>query len=455
MRQRSWPGADRGGPAEQVSAGHGGRRRTVLTASLVAIVLLGALTFAAATVVRSPQQRLAEAAGPGPSTLTAPVERRVLSQTVVVRGTVAGSRTQEVTPGTEEGRQAVVTAVRTGPGRSVTDGSVLLEVAGRPLIALAGSIPAYRDMRPGTRGKDVAELQDALRAVGEDPGESDGYFGPGTKEAVEALYRRLGYEPATTGEADAAAVEAGRPAVRAAERAVEDAVDALAPLQARPASDPTAKAARRALSRAREDLVSARRGQAELVARSGTMVPLAEVVFLPTFPGRVEKSNAAVGAEVKAPLLTLSSGALVARTTLDPADAALVKPGMTVRIASEVLGKEAVGTVTRVGEPVVDAAAGTSGSPLVVGTARPLPAAFGGQDVRLTVETARTAGPVLVVPIAAVYAGVDGRASVLRLVSGDRSERVPVTAGVSGDGYVQVSPASAALKPGDRVVVGS
>ena len=431
------------------------RRRTVLAIVIVAVLVLSGLALAGALLIKSPQQQIANAKGPRPSVLTAQVQRRNLSQTVVVRGTVAGSRTQDVTPDTPEGSQPVITGLRVHPGGSVQAGSVLLEVAGRPLIALPGAIPAYRDMRPGTQGKDIAQLQSALRAVGEDPGEYDGYFGRGTKAAVSSLYGRLGYPDRTTGDADRQAVQAGQNTVRSAQRAVEDASDALALLRSRPPNDPAVAAASRSLFRAQQDLDSAEQDQADLIARSGTMMPLAEVVFLPSFPSRVEKLNGSIGAQVKAPLLTLSSGSLVVNASLNAAQQPLVKVGMSVQIVSEVLGSQAVGKVGRIGDLVTDPASGTTGYPLLVTSNTSLPAKFGGQDVRLTIQTARTAGPVLVVPISAVYAGADGRVSVLKQLSNGQTARIEVSAGVSGDGFVEVKPVSASLSPGDLVVVGS
>jgi len=76
--------------------------------------------------------------------------------------------------------------------------------------------------------------------------------------------------------------------------------------------------------------------------------------------------------------------------------------------------------------------------------------------VRLTVQAAATEGEVLVVPISAVYADADGATAVLKLLDDGTQQRVVVTAGVSGDGYVAVTPVEeGALVAGDRVVVGA
>ena len=47
-------------------------------------------------------------------------------------------------------------------------------------------------LRQGSTGPDVVLLQDALRAHGHDPGNSDGSFGPGTLAAVIAFQSSQG-----------------------------------------------------------------------------------------------------------------------------------------------------------------------------------------------------------------------------------------------------------------------
>jgi multidrug efflux pump subunit AcrA (membrane-fusion protein) len=92
--------------------------------------------------------------------------------------------------------------------------------------------------------------------------------------------------------------------------------------------------------------------------------------------------------------------------------------------------------------------------PTVIQPSNPLPAQWGGQDVRLTITAAETSGPVLSVPQAAVSAGADGQSYVFVLEAGRERRRVPVTAGVSADGFVEVSPLSDGLVVGDQVVIG-
>ncbi len=71
----------------------------------------------------------------------------------------------------------------------------------------------------------------------------------------------------------------------------------------------------------------------------------------------------------------------------------------------------------------------------------------------MTVTSAQTASPVLVVPLSAVSAGADGRTTVSVLGTNDQVSRVEIRAGVSGDGFVEITPIGGELSEGDRVVV--
>jgi peptidoglycan hydrolase-like protein with peptidoglycan-binding domain len=415
-------------------------RRRALAGALAGAVALIATGFVAGSWVRSPQQVAADAAGPGPTTLTASVERRVLASTVVLRGDVAAARQVEVTPSVSAqggSAKAVVTGIRKKQGETIRPGEVFLEVSGRPLFTLQGDKPAYRDLRPGAFGPDVAQLQKALTAIGHDPGEHDGRFGAGTKTAVAAFYASIGYPAPTTGENDAHTLDTARDRVRSAERAREDARG----------GGPVA------VGRAEEDLKQAKKSLADVEAVTGPMLPLAELVFLPAFPARVGSSKAELGGEVKAGLLTLSAGPLQVSGRLDPGRRELVRTGQRVRITSENLGLSADGTVASVGELTTDQATGATGHPIVVTPAAELDPRLAGTNVQLGIAAASTDGEVLIVPVAALFATGGGSASVLRQDPDGRQETVPVTPGMSADGLVAVTPAGGSLGPGDRVVI--
>jgi peptidoglycan hydrolase-like protein with peptidoglycan-binding domain len=314
-------------------------------------------------------------------------------------------------------------------GGTISNGEKLAEIDGEPLFALAGRVPAWRDITPGESGPDVAELQRALASLGYyQGGDTPGFFGAGTQDAVSAYYEHLGYPlPATGG------------------------------------------------------------------------VPMTDVIFLPSMPAKVVAVNGAKGQQPGQPFLELAArGSLALTGELPPAYAAQVKPGLKVKIFDEVTGVHAAGTVTDVGTAttitpvgaIVDvgggsAAAGSTGSsgsgstssastgtagsggsgsgtnpgatafiPLAVHPSKPLPAALNGENVLVTVETGQTEGPVLTVPVAAIVTTASGTSYVTVAGAHGHRTQIPVTPGISENGYVQVTPVTAGkLAAGDRVVV--
>jgi len=409
-------------------------------------------------VVRSPQQVVAESQPPPPSIMTALVERRVLRDTVVLRGTVRPQSTLVVTPAGRDGGRAVLTGAWTQVGGTIRSGQVVLEVSGRPLILLVGAIPAYRDLRPGAEGSDVAQLQAALRALKYGVADRAGYFGEATKSAVAKLYADLGYAAPTTGDQDARAVEEAARAVKQAERAHADAVLAQTNAEAAAGPSPSAEAAQ-AVSQARatqertaEDLASAKRDLAEIRSRTGVMMPLGELVFVPSAPARLDKLSAAVGADVVAPLATVSSGPPSIHAHLSPAQYELVRKGMAVEVTADLLGLRAQGTVTTIGDRVDEN--GSRGYPVVISPKSTLDSRLIGEDVRLAIERASTEHEVLVVPLSAITATANGQAVVVRRAADGREDTIAVTPGTSGDGYVAIVVTEGSLEAGDRVLVG-
>ncbi|MEU9361299.1 peptidoglycan-binding protein [Streptomyces sp. NPDC048301] len=434
------------------------RRRTVLAVA-VAALLLSAGGVAASSLVKSPAQAAADTAPPERDVLTAPVEQRVITDTVVTRGTVTAAQSVPVTPvgaGGEEVARQIVTKVKAKAGGTVRQGEVLLEVSARPLFVLQGAVPVYRDLKPGAEGSDVAQLQAAFNALGHSTGsDAKGTYGPGTEAAVLSFYRSIGYDPLEA--------EGGEDAVKAARAEEKTARRALEELEA---ADTTG----RLLRYAREDLAEAQRTLAEAESAAGPVVPASEVVFLKDFPARVDSLSAQPGSAPGERLMVLSTGELVVRGALDSAQKGLVRKGQRVRILSEATGTEVSGRVTSVSStPGTTAGGGEDGKaadegggavaqvqgfPYTVKPDKPLPAAIASQDVRLTVEAAASDGEVLVVPVSAVSAGVDGT-TVVTVYAQGRGHRVPVRTGTSGDGYVEVTPVTTgALTTGARVIVG-
>jgi multidrug efflux pump subunit AcrA (membrane-fusion protein) len=235
-----------------------------------------------------------------------------------------------------------------------------------------------------------------------------------------------------------------------AERALADAKEQLA--HAPKIDGSQVAVAQKAVTRSGEDLAEARTALRDLERRTGPMLPLSEVVFLPAFPARVESLAASVGSEVKAPLVTLSSGDLVVNAKLKQAQRGLLKPGMKVEITAELSGVSAAGSIKAIGELAKDETESFS-YPMTVVAQKSLDAKLAGQDVRLTVEAASTDAEVLVVPLSAVFTSADGRTAVARRTADGRQVRVEVNVGTSGDGFASVSPTAGLLAAGDLVVI--
>ncbi|OKI66665.1 hypothetical protein [Streptomyces sp. MJM1172] len=474
-------------------------------------VLMAAGALLATAVVKSPAQLAAEAGPPAQGVLTAEVERRVLAETVVTRGTVVADQSVTVAP------PGVVTKLPLKAGDPVAAGRLLAEVSGRPVFALRGAVPMYRDLVPGATGDDVAQVQAALRELGHGTGrDPKGVFGPGTKAALADLYRAVGYAPLPALKDGPATVKAARDAVRAARWALEDTETPPEPAAPDPSSPtapppgppgtpkapsapppgtpaPTGKPAgagagagagsgagagagsgagkgagaeagagkgvRRERERALEALREAQEGLAAAEAADGPMLPAAEAVFLRGFPARVGAVAAQVGATVSGPVLTLSAGELVVEAYLKDDKRQLLRPGMPVVISSELAGSDTRGAVAVVAaerSPAPQPPGGDLGYRMVVRAGQPLPAGFAGQDVRLTVESAATDGEALVVPVTAVSVGADGRTVVTARAADGTQRRVEVRTGTSGDGFIAVTPARPAdLAPGTKVVIGT
>jgi peptidoglycan hydrolase-like protein with peptidoglycan-binding domain len=360
------------------------------------------------------------------------VEHRVISRALITRGKVTASQHTDISSGPEAGEdvgRSVVTKVKAVPGGKLAAGQMLLEVSGRPLFVLEGAVPAYRDLVPGKRGGDVAQLQAALRKSGHPTGSDPaGVFGQGTERAVTSFYRSIGYEapttqapvspPADTGPGEAASPNASAPPASAATK------------------------------------------PETVTSRAVPTFPMSEVVFVRSFPAYVEEVRAHVGDDAEGgSLLSLSSGALTVEGSVTPQEKGMIRAGQTVRIYSDTAGREFTGTVEsvsreRAAEKDGGEEPGEQKYTVEVTPSRPLPVQLNGENVQLTVVAASSRGRVLAVPTSAVSTGADGMTSVTERI-GAKERRIPVAVGVSGDGYVEVVPREGRrLRAGAQVVVG-
>ncbi len=453
-----------GGRRQAVRGSRLSRRRRVLLGVGIAAALLAVGGLIGASFVKSPQQLAADTAAPHSTVTTATVVSQVLTSSVQMRGLVYPATQYDVYPSAPSSGSSSSSAADTGSaagssssaagssaggsgavyiskldvaaGTTITNGKKLAEIDGEPLFALTGTVPAWRDLTPGESGPDVTELQKALGSLGYyDDGDTPGYFGPATENAVSLYYEHLGYPPPSSGG-----------------------------------------------------------------------MPQADVVFLPSLPATVVAVNGATGEQPGQPFLELAArGSLALTGELPPAYAGQVKSGLKVTIYDEVTGIHATGTVTGLGTATTltptgtvvavgggsgaaasagSASSGSSGStgssgssgssgsgssgssgssassgstafvPLTVHPSKPLASALNGENVLVTVETGRTEGPVLTVPVAAIVTTASGTSHVTVVGAHGKQAEVAVTPGISENGYVQVTAVkSGKLAAGDRVVV--
>lgn len=547
------------------------RRRLGWLIALSLLVLVAVGGWLVGRGVRSPEQAASEAAPPLASWITAAVERRVLTQTIITRGDVAPEVSIAVGVPLSVAESPVVTSIDIAAGTTVSEGTRMVEVSGRPVFVMQGAVPVFRSLRPGMKGADVAQVQAALGRLGCDTAADAGVYGTATKACVATFYRDAGYEPVASSEtevADVAAAEqavsdaqgqvdnaqialdaaaAGPPdsevlaaeialdaalrarddagvaadaAVVTARAAAQRAVDTYNALAADPASTtadlaaaanevdaahfaldeaertgetaiadaddavtlaraavddvqrpPDVSAETAAVEQASEALGRAQGALDALRAATGPTVPQGEIVFAPSLPARVERTvaalgpvgadsdEAAAGGQGTSPagaLATLASGDLVVEGVLRPDQVDAVRVGTKVELLDEQTDATYTAAVAEVAATATAGPDGQVGHAMTVATDAPLPPTLSGANVRVTIATATTSTPTLVVPLAAVSSSADGITSVSVLPPGAIDPvTVEVTAGLSADGSVSVDPVEpGALADGDAVVVG-
>lgn len=381
------------------------KRRMLLTVVAIALVST-VIGIVAGTTVRSPQQAIADAAPPPRTVLTAPVERRVLSEALVLRGEVVRDRLMPFTPGAPSfAARPIVTQSHLRVGAQIRNGDMVLEIAGRPTFALEGDLPMYRDITPGASGPDVSQLQRALRATGATITDRDGEYRSSTQAALRSLYEAKGYAPMTMVESDSPEAPTEGPS---------------------PSPRP---------------------------ARQVPLASMAELVFIPRLPARVAKAAARVGHDLPEPAAQLTAERPKVVAHVNPADAEQVRPGMRVTVSTSGGKPLTAGVVATLRQKTTDQIDGLV-VPVVVQLDRTLRSAQVGSQVQVAITSEGPSTEQLVVPVSAVFTSADGQSAV-RVVDGDRTKNVPVDITSDANGYVAVTPlAPHTLGVGDEVVVG-
>ena len=155
---------------------------------LAAAAVLVAVTATSVVVVASGTK---EAKGPDPGARanTEQVQKGELSSMVSMPGILTYGARPDGSPFSAINRARGIYTKLPEVGDRVGCGGVLYRVDDDPVLLLCGTVPAYRDLRMGDKGKDVRQLNRTLRKPGN-------RFTSKTKQALKKLQRHTG-SPAT------------------------------------------------------------------------------------------------------------------------------------------------------------------------------------------------------------------------------------------------------------------
>jgi peptidoglycan hydrolase-like protein with peptidoglycan-binding domain len=201
-----------------------------MLAGVIGVVVLAAgLGWFFGSQIRSPAEIAADAEPPPASNITVEVVSEELSADVITRGDIVYDEPAQVSLSGSFAQQPerLIVTQAVEQGVELGEGDVVVEVVGRPVFFLTGEIPMYRDLRPGSTGDDVLQLEEALAGLGFLAGSPDATWDENTGSAVAAWYESAGYRANGLSEEDEAMLRAARDRVRSAEAGVADAIAAL------------------------------------------------------------------------------------------------------------------------------------------------------------------------------------------------------------------------------------
>lgn len=382
--------------------------------AVLVLVLAGAGAWVVATRVESPTQLAARAEAPAPAPVVAALDRGYLQGQASLSTTAQHERVVALKPPAAMG--GVVTFVASPPGATLTPGSVLMRVNGRPVFVLPGSFPLYRDLQPGASGDDVVAVQTGLRAAGYATGaDRAGTYGAGTQAALRRMYKAGGYSvpevsPPTAASATPAAGAASNPASEQSATATP--------------SPPASSAV------------------------SGPQVLRSEVLMIADLPATVQ-GVAAVGTELASDsdLVTLGAGQIVLSATLPNASVGALAVG-AVATFSDDAGAPGTATVTAISP-------GPAADQTVVSLSAEGAVSSGAAYVVTIDNPAAETAESLLAPVAAVVAR--GGRSYIYPRDGEsfKEVEVHVTGSVGGIAAIEAVDTTTPLDKGTEVRIGA
>ncbi|MEU1178085.1 peptidoglycan-binding protein [Streptomyces sp. NPDC005820] len=472
---------------------------------VTAVALVGAGGWFAGSQMQSPADAAAARKPPKAGPVTVAVERRSLTASVVAQGSVEFDSPQSLAlagaVGTPDSGSTdpVAQRVTKAPvaGSEVKEGDVLMQLSGRPVLVLRGSVPMYRTLGPGTSGDDVKQLQRALTRLGFTSGAATGQYGQGVATAVSRWYKSKGFQAQEPSIADKQQLGTLEAAVTAAQQGLLSAqnpsggtgssgtktsgTESSGTGTSSPdtsgtgtgtgtgsGSGTSGQAEKLQLKAAQQQLNAANTALSAFKTGYGTKIPAGEVVFLPDLPARLDKVSVKVGDTPTGPIGTVTSSKVVVQAVVQGSDAKLLHKGMTAEVETTD-GKKVAGELVALGDdvPKTGSADGTTAQGASAGgsddASAPVPVQISipagkltknaGGSAKVTIKVGSSAGKALTVPIAALHTAADGQATVKVQRDGTVVD-VSVKAGLSAEGQVEVTPSGDALKAGDQVVIG-
>lgn len=395
------------------------RSRTRSQTALFGVAVLS-LGIACGTYVVAPQlvtaeQAAADALPPAAQTVTASVEKRVLTEEAVLRGVVSAGNGIAVLPTAALTATApVVTALPAAAGSSIVSGTPVAEANGEPVFAVDWDFAPYRDIIGGSRGPDVVQLQDTLAELGYATS-VNGVLDRPTQSGLQAFYADRGYTvPVTAGSSTPETTADAEPTAAAAEAAAEP------------------------------------------------YLPAASLVLIPSGLHTVSRVLPHVGSyltESAHPLLTLDVGENIAVAVVDAGIAVTYSPGDRAVLTDDRDGSDHPLTVSSVGTEPEEVAGVGNGIKVVFGFTGDAPAPTPADStVLISVTLAGDPEPLNAVPVTALYSRGDGTSFVTVVPdpgTGKGSREVTVKAGRDVGGWVAVEPRTPdELAVGSDVVVG-
>lgn len=425
----------------EVRGGLGPPRSRWLMAWIAVCVIIATGAYLLGGLIRSPWDDAVANSQASPLVTSEVVLRDFSPSVAEVDGVASVGVVMEVAPTSADGAKMVVSKEYAVAGDVLGPGDVIVEVSGRPILAMPLPFPLYRDLIPGDVGSDVEAIQASLKAAGLYEGRVDGVYGPGTSAAVRGMYKRAGVSAPLPSDEVAQALQGAIEALELGRAALEP------PSSPSPGSGASPDA-EGDVRRLRDDVERAR-------AAADTPLPMAETHAMPVGGAEVV-SVLPVGSvlgEERASVARLRSDAprITARVGIKDLPSYTQDASVVVEPLTRT-GKKSPAKVVAVSEfrPAGESSDLPGHDITVVFDDESHEPFIEGERVVVTPADSPDMLKGMAVPLVALRQ--EGEVSFVVVKKGDSTDRVDVDITETSDGFALVE--SSNLEVGDHVVVG-